>query len=103
MGSKRYLSRLERRAEYFVSPRDEALPRPLPPPGDIPDPGIEPMSLLSLALAGGFFTTIATWEAGCANCQSLPQAELFVRQRERPGLRSPGQEEKGTTEDEMAG
>ena len=23
---------------------------------------------------------------GCANCQSLPQAELFVRQRERPGL-----------------
>ena len=24
-----------------------------------------------------------------ANCQSLPQAELFVRQRERPGLRSP--------------
>ena len=24
---------------------------------------------------------------GCANCQSLPQAELFVRQRERPGLR----------------
>ena len=26
---------------------------------------------------------------GCANCQSLPQAELFVRQRERPGLRSP--------------
>ena len=26
---------------------------------------------------------------GCANCQSLPQAELFFRQRERPGLRSP--------------
>ena len=25
---------------------------------------------------------------GCANCQSLPQAELFVRQRERPGLHS---------------
>ena len=25
--AKRYLSRLERRAEYFVSPRDEALPR----------------------------------------------------------------------------
>ena len=25
---------------------------------------------------------------GCANCQSLPQAELFVRQRERPGLPS---------------
>ena len=67
---------------------------------------------------------------GCANCQSLPQTELFVRQRERPGLHSQavawpprlsagrresgsqkdsdagrdwGQEEKGTTEDEMAG
>ena len=25
---------------------------------------------------------------GCANCQSLAQAELFVRQRERPGLHS---------------
>ena len=24
-------------------------------------------------------------DRGCANCQSLPQAELFVRQRERPG------------------
>ena len=26
------------------------------PPGDLPDPGIEPMSLMSLALAGRFFT-----------------------------------------------
>ena len=29
---------------------------PFPPPGDLPDPGIEPMSLVSPALAGGFFT-----------------------------------------------
>ena len=29
-----------------------------PPPGDLPDPGIEPMSLVSPALAGGFFTTM---------------------------------------------
>ena len=35
---------------------------PCPSPGDIPDPGIEPTSLTSLALAGGFFTTSATWE-----------------------------------------
>ena len=28
-----------------------------------PDPGIEPASLMSPALAGGFFTTSATWEA----------------------------------------
>ena len=30
---------------------------PFPTPGDLPDPGIEPMSLMSPALAGGFFTT----------------------------------------------
>ena len=30
---------------------------------DPPDPGIEPMSLRSPALAGMFFTTSATWEA----------------------------------------
>ena len=28
-----------------------------PPPGDLPDPGMEPMSPASSALAGGFFTT----------------------------------------------
>ena len=36
---------------------------PCPPPGDLPNPGIEPMSLTSPALAGGFFTTSTTWEA----------------------------------------
>ena len=35
---------------------------PCPPPGDLPDPGIEPPSLTSPALAGGFFTTSATWQ-----------------------------------------
>ena len=30
---------------------------PFPPPGDLPDPGIEPMSPASPALIGGFFTT----------------------------------------------
>ena len=36
---------------------------PFPSPGDLLDPGIEPMSLRSPALAGRFFTTSATWEA----------------------------------------
>ena len=37
---------------------------PFPPPGDLPHPGIEFTSLIrSLALAGGFFTATATWEA----------------------------------------
>ena len=30
---------------------------PFPTPGDLPDPGIEPASLVSPALAGRFFTT----------------------------------------------
>ena len=36
---------------------------PLPTPRDLPNPGIEPTSLASPALAGGFFTTSTTWEA----------------------------------------
>ena len=36
---------------------------PCPPPGGLPDPGIEPLSLTSPALAGGSFTTSATGEA----------------------------------------
>ena len=35
---------------------------PYPPPGDLPNPGIEPKSLTSLAVAGGFFTTSTMWE-----------------------------------------
>ena len=33
-----------------------------PLPGDLPDPGIKPTSLMSPALAGGFFATSTTWE-----------------------------------------
>ena len=33
------------------------------PPGDLPDPGIEPMSLMSAALARRFVATSASWEA----------------------------------------
>ena len=35
---------------------------PFPTLEDLPDPGIKPMSLVSSALAGRFFTTSATWE-----------------------------------------
>ena len=44
------------RQEYW-----SGLPRP--PPGDLPNPEIEPTSLMSPAPAGGFFTTTITWEA----------------------------------------
>ena len=36
---------------------------PYPPPGDLPNPGIEPASLMSPTLADRFFTIRATWEA----------------------------------------
>ena len=35
---------------------------PLPSPGDLPYAGMEPASLVSPALAGGFFTTGTPWE-----------------------------------------
>ena len=58
-------------AQLFATPWTEALQAPLsmgfsrqeywsglpcPPPGDLPDPGIEPTSLMSPALAGGFIS-----------------------------------------------
>ena len=36
---------------------------PFPTLGDLPDPGIEPMSLVSLTLAGRLFAITAIWEA----------------------------------------
>ena len=35
----------------------------MPSSRDLPDPGIQPMSLTAPALAGGYFTTSTTWEA----------------------------------------
>ena len=54
---------------------------PFPPPGDLPDPGIEPMSLASLVLAGGFFTAVPPRKPGHRNgvCQiyKLPQFKIL--------------------------
>ena len=41
---------------------------PFPSPGDLHNPGIKPASLMSPALAGGFFTTSATWEPHICMC-----------------------------------
>ena len=64
--------------QLFVAPRTAARQAPLsmgfsrqeywsglpcPPPGDLPNPGIEPESPVSPALAGRFFTTSVTGEA----------------------------------------
>ena len=47
---------------------------PCPSPGDLPEPGIKPMSFMSPALAGRFFTTSATWEA-LLMCRGLLKIE----------------------------
>ena len=45
---------------------------PCPPPGDLPDPGIKSASLMSPTLAGGFFTTNATYAYGvCVHAKLL--------------------------------
>ena len=36
---------------------------PFPSPGDLSDPGIEPVSLMSPVLVGRFFIISTTWEA----------------------------------------
>ena len=41
---------------------------PGPPSGDFPEPGIKPMSLMSPAMSGMFFTTCATCEAYVCVC-----------------------------------
>ena len=65
------------RVRLFVTPQTAAYQVPLsmgfskqeywsglqcPPPEDLSNPGTEPSFLVSPALAGGFFTTSATWE-----------------------------------------
>ena len=45
---------------------------PCPPPGDLPDPGMERVSLASPAMASGFFTTSSTWEAQCVYTHTYP-------------------------------
>ena len=60
---------------------------PCSPPGDLPYPGMEPMSLLSPALAGRFFTTSATggsvskWGGQGASQQGVVEP-LSVRREE---------------------
>ena len=57
-----------------------------PPPGDLADPGMEPVPLMSPGLAGEFFTTSATWEAlitcllntiYCINCYQEIKIQLL--------------------------
>ena len=49
-----------------------------PPPGDLPNPAIEPMSVMYPALTGRFFATNATWEAHIPLGNSEYTAKLLV-------------------------
>ena len=55
-GSSVHQAPLSSRHEYWSR-------LPCPPLGDLSSPGIEPMSFMSPALAGFFFTTNTTWKA----------------------------------------
>ena len=64
---------------------------PSPPPGDLPDPVIEPTSLMYPALAGGFFITEAPGKPqvprSYALIQSIFKNLLFLNLRIIPFLR----------------
>ena len=50
---------------------------PCPPPGGLPDPGIEPEFLMSPAVVGRSFATSVTWSLGlCLHLSSLSLASL---------------------------
>ena len=60
------------RQEYWSGPL-------CPPPGDLPDPGMEPNSLMSTALANRFFTISTIWGAHdniYETINSLSQSEI---------------------------
>ena len=56
---------------------------PFPSPGDLPDPGIEPLSVRSPALASGFITTSITWEA---SSYLLLNDDLYRKETDLVGL-----------------
>ena len=71
------------RQEYWIG-------FPCPPPGGLPKPGIEPTSLISPALIGGFFTTSTIGERRTA-------VWLNLNTRKAGGYGVVSQEEKGTS------
>ena len=89
---------------------------PCPSPGDLPNVGIEPMTLMSSALTNRFFTTRTTWEAlsritsqvFCRSPFKLSLSAGYIITWRPSGWHLPlamdcQEEEKGMTEDEMVG
>ena len=57
---------------------------PCPPPGDLPNPGINPRDLTPCALAGKFFTASTTWKALCIYSYYKILACVVIHPRARP-------------------
>ena len=57
--------------------------------GNLPDPGSEPVTPVSPALAGRFFTTSATWETQESYCwiRAPPRAEPVILSERVPRLK----------------
>ena len=55
---------------------------PCPPPGHLPDPGMEPVSLMSPALVGGFFTT----GANSATCSLEGKVSPYLGTTDQNGI-----------------
>ena len=61
---------------------------PCPPPEDIPEPVIESTSLVSPALAGGFFTTGATWKVNRLTLRKCDWVGVCKYETETPYVKS---------------
>ena len=58
---------------------------PCPPPGDLPDQGIEPESACISCITGRFFTHWATWETLARNVLSAKSEDYSNKQRPSKG------------------
>ena len=70
---------------------------PYPPSGHFPNPGVEPSSLTSPALPGGFFTNSTTWESHkhTHNPASQDYTKISLIQNRSGKKKKKGKEEVG--------
>ena len=68
--------RLPVSSAHGIFPEEYWRALPFPTPEDLPSPGIEPTTLTSPALAGGFFITMPAGKSNSfsGNCQSIEQS-----------------------------
>ena len=69
---------------------------PFSSPGELPNPVIQPMSLMSAALAGGFFTTSATWEVPLRNELLFNIYVQKKKKKSKPEVREKGEKNRET-------